>query len=263
VIRQGNRVYVVKWTPELPRPEPTEEAEEQPSSSTGGGPQLIYTREPLPSMRPLRTSPSDTSQPGRVATGQEGIGATVSWAGAGPATSHTPTMGAGSVTVRQVLDESLAQATQQLTTALLNWAATPNGVAQLQTLLQDVLTRAEAQRPEITTRLIPWIPPGSPGNENFPSALYVGAPGEYAVKGADSTSLLSLAEPAARAMLARRLSQLPAHTGTRLNERVRAPIFNTGAREIWVNGKPLEGVPILDTGAMLFLIGRAGMRQMG
>ncbi|HKT22172.1 MAG TPA: hypothetical protein VJR06_06155, partial [Nitrososphaerales archaeon] len=61
VTRQGNRVYVVKWTPELPRPEPTEEAEEQPSSSTGGGPQLIYTRETSPSMRPLRTSPPDTS----------------------------------------------------------------------------------------------------------------------------------------------------------------------------------------------------------
>jgi hypothetical protein len=28
VTRQGNRVYVVKWTPKLPRPEPKEEAEE-------------------------------------------------------------------------------------------------------------------------------------------------------------------------------------------------------------------------------------------
>jgi hypothetical protein len=55
VTRHGNRADVVKWTPELPSPEPTEEAEEQPSSSTGGGPQLIYTREPSPSMRPLRT----------------------------------------------------------------------------------------------------------------------------------------------------------------------------------------------------------------
>jgi hypothetical protein len=64
-------------------------------------------------------------------------------------------------------------------------------------------------------------------------------------------------------MLARRLSQLSAHTETRLNERVRAPIFNTMAREIWVNGKPLEGVAILDTGAMPLLIVRAGMRQMG
>jgi hypothetical protein len=223
VTRQGNRVYVVKWTLELPRPEPTEEAEEQPSSSTGGGLQLIYTREPSPSMRLLRTSPPDTSQPGGVATGQEDIGAAVSGAGTGPATSHIPTVGDGPVTVRQVLDESLAQATQQLMTALSNWAATPNGVAQLQALLQDVLTRAEAQRPGITTRPIPWTPPGAPGEENFPPALYVGAPEEYAVGRADPTPLLSLAKPAARAMLARRLSQLPAHTGTQLNERVRDP----------------------------------------
>jgi hypothetical protein len=223
VTRQGNRVYVVKWTRKLPRPEPTDEAGDQPLGSTGGGPQLIYTREQLPSLRPLRTSPPDTSQPGVAATGQGGIGAAVSGAEASPATSHTPTVGAGPVTVRQVLHESLAQATQQLTTAL----------------------------------------PNSPGDENFPSSFYVGAPGEYAVGRADPTPLLSLAEPAARAMLVRRLSQLPAHTGTRLNERVRAPIFNTGAREIWVNGKPLEGVAILDTGAMPFLIGRAEMRQMG
>jgi hypothetical protein len=93
--------------------------------------------------------------------------------------------------------------------------------------------------------------------------LYVGASGEYAVGGADPIPLLSLAKPAARAMLARRLSQLLAHHGTQLNERVRAPIFNTGARKIWVNGKPLKEVAILDTGAMPLLIGRAGMRQMG
>jgi hypothetical protein len=263
VTRQGNRVYVVKWTPKLPRPEPTEEAGDQPSGSTGGGPQLIYTREQSPSPRPLRTSPPDRSQPGVAATGQGGIGAAVLGAETGPATSHTPTVGAGPVTVRQVLDESLAQATQQLTTTLPNWTATANGVAQLQALLQDVLTRAEAQRPGITTRPIPWTPPGSPGDENFPPALYVVALGEYAVGGADPTPLLSLAEPAARARLARRLSQLPAQIEIRLNERVRAPIFNTGAREIWVNGKPLKGVAILDTGAMPLLIGRAGMRQMG
>jgi hypothetical protein len=268
VTRQGYRVYVFKWTPKPPRPKPTEEAEEQPLSSTGGGPQLIYTREPSPSMRPLRTSPPDTSQPGTVATGQGGIGAAVLGAGTGPAMSHNPTVGAGPVTLRQVLDESLAQATQQLTITLPNWAATPNGVAQLQALLQDVLTRAEAQRPGITTRPIPWTPSGSPGNENFPPALYIGAPGEYAVGGADPTPLVSLAAPAAaqpadRAMLARRLSQLPAHTGTRQNERVRAPIFNTGAREIWVNGKPLEGVAILDTGAMPLLIGAQGCGRWG
>jgi hypothetical protein len=263
VTRQGNRVYVVKWTPELPRLEPMQEAGDQLLGSIGGGPQLIYTREQSPSMRPLRASPSDTSQPGGTATGQGGAGAAVTGAETGPTTSPTPTMGAGPVTVRQLLEESLAQATQQLTTALPNWAATPNGVAQLQALLQDVLTRAEAQRPGITTRPIPWTPPSLPGNEHFPPALYVGAPGEYPVGGADPTLLLFLAEPAARAMLAMRLSQLPAHIGTRLNERVRAPIFNTGAREIWVNGKPLEGVAILDTGAMPLLIGRAGMQQMG
>jgi hypothetical protein len=187
----------------------------------------------------------------------------VSGAGTGLATSHTPTVGAGLVTVRQVLDKLLAHTTQQLTTALPNWVAMPNGVAQLQALLQDVLTCAEAQRLGITTRPILWTPPGSPGDENFPPALYVGAPGEYAVGGADPKPLLSLTEPAARAMLARRLRQLLAHTGIRLNERVRRSIFNTGAREIWVNGKPLEGVAILDTGAMPLLIERAGMRQMG
>jgi hypothetical protein len=174
-----------------------------------------------------------------------------------------PAATGGPVTVRQLLDESLAQATRQLTAALPNWAATPNGVAQLQALMQDVLARAEAKRPRITNRAIPWSPPSPPGNEHFPPALYVGAPGEYATGGADPTPLLSLAEPAARAMLARRLSQLPAHTGTRLNERVRAPIFNTGAREIWVNGKLLEGIAIRDTEAMPLLIGRAGMAQMG
>jgi hypothetical protein len=64
-------------------------------------------------------------------------------------------------------------------------------------------------------------------------------------------------------VLARKLSQLPAHAGTRLNERVRAPIFDIGARKIWVNSKPLEGIAILDTGAMPLLIGRAGTAQMG
>jgi hypothetical protein len=263
VTKQGNTVYVVKWAPELTRPEPTQDAGDRPPGDTEGGPQLIYTREQLPLLRPLRSGPPGTSQPREAATAQGGTRAAVSWAEMGPTTSQAPTAAAGQVTVRQVLDEPLAQATQQLTAALSNWATTPNGVAQLQALLQDVLTRAEAQRPGITTRPIPWTPPSLPGNEHFPPALYVGAPGEYAIGGAKPTPLLSLAAPAARAMLARRLSQLPAHTGTRLNEQVRAPIFNTRAREIWVNGKPLEGVAILDTGAMPLLIGHAGMRQMG
>jgi hypothetical protein len=70
VTRQGNRNYVVKWTPELPRPEPTQEAGDHPSGGTEGGPQLIYTRERLPSIRPLRASLPHTSQLGGTATGQ-------------------------------------------------------------------------------------------------------------------------------------------------------------------------------------------------
>jgi hypothetical protein len=46
------------------------------------------------------------------------------------ATSQAPTVAAGQVTVCQVLNESLAQATQQL-----HWATTSNGVAQLQALM--------------------------------------------------------------------------------------------------------------------------------
>jgi hypothetical protein len=264
VTKQGNRVYVIKWTPQLTRRESTQGAAgDQPSGDAEEGPPLIWTRETLPGAGPLRPAPPSTTQAGGPSTGHGRTKTAASGAGMGPTTGQAPTAPAGQVTVCQVLNESLTQATQQLAAALPNWAATPGGVAQLQTLMQDVLAQAEAQRPGITNRAIPWTPPSSPGDELFPPALYVGAPGEYAVGGADPTPLLSLAEPAARAMLARRLSQLPAHTGTRLNERVRAPIFNTGAREIWVNGKPLEGIAILDTGAMPLLIGRAGMAQMG
>jgi hypothetical protein len=204
------------------RPEPTQgAAEDQPSGDAEEGPQLIWTREPSPGVRPLGPTPSSTGR-GRAE-------AAVSGAETAPTTSQAPPAAAGQVTVRQVLNESLAQATQQLAAALPNWATASNGVVQLQALMQDVLARGEAQRPGIANRAIPWTPPSSPGDEHFPPALYVRAPGEYAVGGADPTPLLSLADPAARAMLARRLSQLPAHTGTRLNERVRAPIFNTGA----------------------------------
>jgi hypothetical protein len=261
VTKQGNRVHVVKWTPQLTRPESTHGAAgDQPSGDAEEEPPLIWTRETSPVGGPLRPAPPSTTQAGRPSTGHGRTETAASGAGMGPTTGQAP---AGQLTVCQVLNELLTQATQQLAAALPNWAATPSGVAQLQALMQDVLARAEALRPGITNRTIPWTPPSSPGNEHFPPALYVGAPGEYAVGGADPTPLLSLAEHAARAMLARRVSQLPAHTGTRLNEWVRAPIFNTGAREIWVNGKPLEGIAILDTGAMPLLIGRAGMAQMG
>jgi hypothetical protein len=264
VTRRGNRVYVVKRTPKLPRPEPTQEAGDQPLGSTEGGPQLIYTRKQSSSMRPLRANPPDTSQLGRTATGQGGAGAAGLGAETVPTTSPIPTMGTGPVTVRQVLDESLAQATQQLTMALPNWAATPNGIVQLQALLQDVLTRAEAQRPGITTRPIPWTHPSSPRNKHFPPVLYVGAPGEYAVGGADPTPLLSLAEPAAKAMLARRLSQLPAHTGTRLNERVPvgAHLQHWGPRDMGQR-QALGGGRHPRHGGDAVVDWRAGMRQMG
>jgi hypothetical protein len=146
----------------------------------------------------------------------------------GPTTGQAAIAPAEQLTVRQVLNELLTQATQQLATALPNWAATPSGVAQLQALMQDILARAEAQRPGIINRTIPWTSPSPPGDEHFPQALYVGAPGEYAVGGFDPTPLLSLAEPAARAMLARRLRELPAHTGTWLNERYGRPSSTLG-----------------------------------
>jgi hypothetical protein len=290
VTKRGNTVYVVKWTPEPTRPTTTPEAAVgRPSDEAKAEPTLIWTRERSPGVGPLRSAPPSTAPGGQSAEpttgpiaqaegapgGQIRAGSATTGADIGPTTSRAQTTPAatgppqgsaaatGPVTVRQVLNESRAQATQQLAAALPNYATASNNVAQLQALLQNVLARAEAQRPGITTRPILWTPPSSPGNEHFPPALYVGAPGEYAVGGADPTPLLSLAEPAARAMLARRLGQLPAHTGTRLNERVRAPIFDVGAREIRVNGKPLEGIAILDTGAMPLLIGRAGMAQMG
>jgi hypothetical protein len=268
VSRRGDTFYAVKWTPELtrPAPAPTEQPETvRPSDDVESGPQLIWTREASPGVGPFRRPQPATTQGGTEGTAP-GAGEAPSVSRAQGATAPAapptaPTTAEGQVTVSQVLNESLAQATQQLAAALPHWTTASNGVAQLQALMQDVLARTEAQRPGITTRPIPW--PSSPSDEHFPPALYVGAPGEYAVGGADPTPLLSLAEPAARAMLARRLSQLPAHTGTRLNERVRAPIFNNGAREIWVNARPLEGIAILDTGAMPLLIGRAGMAQMG
>jgi hypothetical protein len=57
VTKQGTRVYVVKWTPELTRPKPTQEAGDQPQGDVEGGPQLIYTREQSPSIRPLGSGP--------------------------------------------------------------------------------------------------------------------------------------------------------------------------------------------------------------
>jgi hypothetical protein len=195
--KQGNRVYVVKWTPQLTRPESTQGAAgDQPSGDAEEGPPLIWTRETSPGDRgPLRPALPSTTQAGGPSTGHGRTDTAASGAGMGPTTGQAATAPAEQLTVRQVLNESLTQATQQLATALPNWAATPSSVAQLQALMQDVLARAEAQRPGITNRTIPWTPPSPPGDEHFPPALYVGAPGEYAVGGCDPTPLLSLAEP--------------------------------------------------------------------
>jgi hypothetical protein len=51
--------------------------------------------------------------------------------------------------------------------------------------------------------------------------------------------------------------------GHQLDERVKAPIFYTAKGGVWVNGKPITGVAIIDTGAMPLLVGRARMEQMG
>jgi hypothetical protein len=265
VSRRGDTFYTVKWTPELTRPAlaATEQPETvQPSDDVESGPQLIWTRETLPGVGPFRRLKPPTTHGGteRAAPGAERA-TSVSRAQRATAPDAPPTAPAravGQMTVSQVLNELLAEAIQQLP----NWTTAFNGVEQLQAMMQDVLARSEAQRPGITTRPIPWTPPSSPGNEHFPPALYVREPGEYAVGGADPTPLLF--QPATRAMLARRLSQLPAHIRTRQNERVWVSIFNTGARslgpvsrKIQINDKPLEGIAILDMRAMPLLIGRA------
>ncbi|GAQ89452.1 hypothetical protein KFL_005250030 [Klebsormidium nitens] len=77
------------------------------------------------------------------------------------------------------------------------------------------------------------------------------------------SSTLELLEPAARSFLVRQLANLPAHRGDRKRERVRAPIVKVRERALWVNGKPLQGSAILDSGAMPLLIGRPGLIQLG
>jgi hypothetical protein len=92
--------------------------------------------------------------------------------------------------------------------------------------------------------------------------MYVGTRNEYLAGAADATPLLEMAEPGSRAMLAQGLSATRAK-GHQLDERVKAPIFDTEKGGEWVNGKPITGVAILDTGAMPLLVGRAGMEQTG
>ena len=77
------------------------------------------------------------------------------------------------------------------------------------------------------------------------------------------SSPLELLEPEVRTYLAQHLKRIPAHRGNRQVERVRAPIIQTGAKQVWVNGTPLRGSAIWDTGAMPLLIGRPGMVQLG
>jgi hypothetical protein len=191
VTKQGNTVHVVRWTSEVTRPASTQEAAgDRPSGDVEEGPPLIWTREPSPEVGPLGPAPPSSAQAGGPPSGHGRTEAAVSGAETGPTTSQAPTapaataptegttVAAAQVTVRQLLNESLAQAAQQLTAALPYYANASNNVAQLQALLHDVLARAEAQRPGITTRPIPWTPPSSPGNEHFPPALYVGAPRE-------------------------------------------------------------------------------------
>lgn len=69
--------------------------------------------------------------------------------------------------------------------------------------------------------------------------------------------------PIALALHAHRVQHTAAFGGDRRAEQVLAPAIDTRRRAVWVNGKPLRGRAILDTGAMPLLIGRAGMKQLG
>ena len=72
----------------------------------------------------------------------------------------------------------------------------------------------------------------------------------------------NLDDPGALAYMAQRLKDNPAHHGDRRNERVRAPVIRTEDRVVWVDGKPLRGTAILDSGAMPLLIGLPGLEQL-
>jgi hypothetical protein len=106
-------------------------------------------------------------------------------------------------------------------------------------------------------------PPASePGGPPATSPMYVGTREEYLAEAADATPLLKMAEPNSRARLAQGLSAMRAK-GHQLDQRVQAPMFDTEKGGVWVNGKPITGVSILDTRAMPLLVGRAGMEQLG
>jgi hypothetical protein len=127
VSRRGDTFYTVKWTPELtrPAPAPTEQPETmRPSDDVESGPQLIWTREPSPGVGPFRRPQPATNKGGNEGTAPGAEGApSVSRAQRATAPDAPPTAPAtagGQVTVSQVLNESLAQATQQLAAALPN-----------------------------------------------------------------------------------------------------------------------------------------------
>jgi hypothetical protein len=107
----------------------------------------------------------------------------------------------------------------------------------------------------------PAQPTGPTDGPPATSAMYVGTPEEYLAGAADVAPLFEMAERGARAMLAQGLSATRAK-GHQLDEQVKAPIFDTAKGGMWVNGKPITGVAILDTGAMPLLVGPAGMEQM-
>ena len=88
-------------------------------------------------------------------------------------------------------------------------------------------------------------------------------PAQMATTTREGASYLEMVEPQARALLAQKMRDWPAFRGDRRLERVKAPVIRTEEHRVWVNGKPLTGTAILDTGAMPLLIGKKGMKQLG
>jgi hypothetical protein len=89
VTKQGDTVYVFKWTPELTRPQsappaqprpapPPEAGAAQPPNDVEATPQLIYTRKPLPTLGLLGRPPPST---------------TLGWQSTGPQLEERPEKG--------------------------------------------------------------------------------------------------------------------------------------------------------------------------
>jgi hypothetical protein len=91
VTKQGNRVYIVKWTPQLTRPGSTQGAAgDQPSGDAEEGPPLIWTRETSPGGGPLRPAPPSTTQAGAPSPGHGRTDTAASGAGMGPTGWSSP-----------------------------------------------------------------------------------------------------------------------------------------------------------------------------